>query len=416
MKNRDFLDKAIANGFSNKKYNEYIFYMHILAQCKIVITEDIETAGVNFKFSKWCLYVNPNFFKELSLDHQLGVLKHEMLHILFNHVQRQEERQQKPFNVAADVAINQLIDRSHLPKGALYPDVLEKRLKEKDYKIKVPLSENAETYYDLLPEEKGDGDGNGDGEEGGNGEGNSGKDFYDGLLEDNPLDNHKIWEDSEGDDLLKQDLTKRMIEKSAEKSRGGHIPHEFSQWLDIWSRKPQVSWKQVLKNIASNKKANKVQTIMRRDRRQPKRNDLRGYKKDRDFSIVVVLDISGSMSDNEIITGLNEIKEVAKLTSSKVNIIQVDTEVKEVQDFDPKSFKRNGCGGTEMLPAWQYIKDNRIEMDCAILISDMYIEDIKYWNERGVAPKCKTIFLATEDHMPDLSSYPNYIGFKLEQA
>ena len=410
---RDIIDETIANGFSNKKYRaQYEFYFHILAQCKVIISTDIETAGVRFANTKYILMINPEFFDPLPLTIRLGILKHEMLHILYNHTSRQEDRQQKQFNIAADCAINQQIDRSHITDGAIYPDILEKELKERGHNINFPLDLNAEQYYDLLPIDP-DGEG-GEGEPcAGEGEGDS--NFYDGLWKDNPLDNHESWNDSEGDEDLKRELTKRMIEKGIEKSRG-NTPYNISELLDIWSRKPQVSWKKVLQNIASNKKAKKVSTIMKKSRRFPKRPEIRGHKKDRDFNIVVVLDVSGSMSNDEIITGLNEIKAVANLTSSKVKIIQVDTEVKEVEDFEPRKFKRSGAGGTEMAPAWQYIKEKKIPMDCAILISDMYIEDIKYWSENGYAPRCKTIFLATEDRMPDLSGHPNYIGFKLEQA
>ena len=349
-----------------------------------------------------CIYFKLFFFN-----------KNFIIIILYNHFNRKEDRQHKPFNITADCAINQQIERTHLPKGCIFPDTLGKALKKKGFNIEIPNNLSAEQYYDLLPEDP-DSESE-DSECEGNGDGEGSEDFYDGLWKDNPMDNHDIWEESEGDELLKKDLTKRMIEKSTEKSRG-NLPAELGIFMDIWSRKPQISWKKVLKNIASNKKANKVSTIMRKSRRFPNRPEVRGFKKDRDFVIVVVLDVSGSMSNDEIITGLNEIKEVATLTQSKVKIIQVDTEVHAVEDFEPKKFKRSAGGGTEMLPAWRYIKENKVEMDCAILISDMYIENIDYWKQENVQPKCKTIFLATDNKMPDLSSYPNYIGFKLEQA
>ena len=61
--NRDTLDKVIANGFSNKSFQkDYVFYMHILAQCKIILTEDIDVAGVNFQITKYNLFINPNTF------------------------------------------------------------------------------------------------------------------------------------------------------------------------------------------------------------------------------------------------------------------------------------------------------------------------------------------------------------------
>jgi len=423
---REIIDITIANGFSNPLHKgEYEFWFHVLAQCKVILTDEVDLAGVNFKSTKYCLYINPDNFDELPLNQRLGVLKHEMMHILYNHISRKEDRHHLPWNIACDAAINQLIKDSDLPEGCITPKSLEEALKKEGFNTKIPKNENAETYYDLLPYDPNakDGDGGNDCEDSGDSDGEgSGKseepgEFYEGLWDDNPLDNHEKWDESEGDEDLKKDITKNMIEKAAEKSRG-NAPSELGIFLDIWTRKPVVSWKKVLRNIASNKKANKVYTIMKKSRRFPKRPDIKGIKKDRDFDIVVVLDVSGSMSDEEIIAGLIEIREVARLTSSTVKIIQVDTEVHAVDDYDPKSksFARKAGGGTEMLPAWKYIKENKIPMDCAILISDMYIEDLSYWDRAEVAPKCKTIFLATEDLMPDLKPYKKYIGFSIKDA
>jgi len=423
---REIIDITVANGFSNPLYKgEYEFYFHVLAQCKVSMTSDIELAGVNFQGTKYCLYINPENFDILPLNERLGILKHEMLHILFNHMDRKGKREHKPFNIAADCAINQLIKDSDLPEGCITPKSLEKTLKKEGFDIKIPKNENAETYYDLLPfdpdakdgdegkdcEDSGDSDGEGSGKPGKSGDPGE---FYEGLWSDNPLDNHEKWDESEGDEDLKKDITKNMIEKAAEKSRG-NAPSELGIFLDIWTRKPVVSWKKVLRNIASNKKANKVSTIMKKSRRFPKRPDIKGSRKDREFDIVVVLDVSGSMGDDEIMWGLSEIKEVARLTSSTVKIIQVDTEVHAVDDWDPKNFKRAAGGGTEMLPAWRYIKENRISMDCAILISDCYIEHPKTWIEAEVAPKCRTIILSTEREL-DISDFKNFIQFNLKDA
>jgi predicted metal-dependent peptidase len=432
---RAIIDETIANGFSSPLYKgEYEFWFHVLAQCKVILTDDVDLAGVNFKSTKYCLYINPEKFDELPLNQRLGVLKHEMMHILYNHLSRKELRQHKPWNVACDCAINQQIKSEDLPDGCITPKSLEKALKDNGHNITVPRNENSETYYDLLPEDDGDGK---DGEDGDGGEcsnpgedgeacgecdecknSKNGKGFYDGLWEDVPTDNHEKWEESEGDEDLKRDITKKMVEKAIDKSRG-NTPSIIGELLDIWTKKPVVSWKKVLRNIASNKKARKIPTIMKKSRRFPNRPDIKGNKKDREFDIVVVLDVSGSMSDDEIIAGLVEIKEVARLTSSTIKIIQIDTEVHSVDDFDPKSrtFKRNAGGGTEMLPAWKYIKENKIPMDCAILISDMCIENLHNWDNKGVAPKCKTIFLATDGYLPnEIDQYKNYIGFDIKDA
>jgi len=405
---RDIIDSTIANAFSNQKYSpQYEFYFHILAQCKVVLTDAIELAAVNFIGTTYYLYINPETFDELPLNQRLGVLKHEMLHLVMGHIDRKGERQHKPFNVSADCAINQLITPEDLPSDCITPKSLEKRLKKDGYNIKIPLNLNAEQYYSLLPEIDSDA-------ESGNGEPVDGKDFCDGALDENPLDDHSKWKESEGDSDLKKDITKRMVDKAAEKSRG-NAPSELGEIMDIWTRKVVVSWKRVLRNISSNKKSNKIPTIMKKSRRFPNRPDIKGTKKHRTWNLICIIDASGSVDNEEIVFGLNEINSVCKITNSNMRIIQVDTECSGIEDYNPKkrSFERKHCGGTYIAAGVEYIFDNKIEADGIIVISDMCIENIttdKWWNRY----KKPVIFLSTSGHMPAINK--NHKIFNIKDA
>jgi len=411
MQRRESFDETIANMFSNYDYNkDYLFYAHIIAQCRVQITENVETAGVNFKGTKYNLYINPNFFEKLELKQRMAILKHEALHILYNHLARfplkDEVINQTKANIATDCAINQFINRDHFGDlDAIYPDTLEDAIKKEGFNVKIPKGENAETYYDLIPDknnEEGEGKGNSNNQK--DCQGNNGQ-YYDGLWEDlkGQIGDHEIW--NEGDqgeeiDELKKEITRRMIEKATEKSRG-MIPENLSEILSIWHKKAEISWQRVLKNLTSNKKVKKVPTIIKKSRRFPKRDDIYGVKRFNNFSIVVVLDVSGSMNNDDILNGLKEIKEIAKLTNSKVKIIQVDTEIHSVEDFNPKknTFIRKGIGGTEMLPAMEYIVQNKMECDVVILISDMWIENLETWRGKNI-PKVPYIFLSTSGDFP----------------
>jgi len=400
MKRKAF-DEAIANMFSNYKYSEdYLFYAHIIAQCRIIITTDVPTAGINFKGCHYNLYINPDFFNSKSVIQRLAILKHESLHILYNHISRfpldSDEINHENANLAMDCAINQFITKSHFEDlKAIYPENLSKMTGIKN----IPIKKNSETYYDLIKDckVKSNDDDNS----------KSGKEIGD----------HEIWkdgDDSKSNDELRNEVTKKMVDKAIEKSRG-HIPNNISNILDIWNKKAEINWQKALKHITANKKQEKQLTIMRKSRRFPKRNEIYGVKKINKFNIVIVLDISGSMSDEDILTGLKETKEIVRISSSALKIIQVDTEVHSVEDFNPKkrNFIRNGNGGTEMLPAMEYIINNKLECDCVILISDMYIEDISLWKNKRI-PKVPYIFISTSGKKPE--GFENFKGkyFNLE--
>lgn len=85
----------------------------------VIETESIETTGVTPDGKS--LYYNPNFWKSLTKDEQLGVQLHEALHIANRHVARKNYREHTLWNAACDIAINYQIAASGytLPSGAL---------------------------------------------------------------------------------------------------------------------------------------------------------------------------------------------------------------------------------------------------------------------------------------------------------
>ena len=127
---REALDEAISTIMcpDSLEFKDYVFYMHILSQCHIKFCTSIPApAGVSFNNTKYSLTLNPTdgyFCKTMPLKHRIGIIKHEMLHIILNHFDRSKGYDPKLRNIAEDCALNQEIDRNHLPEGAIYPDNL----------------------------------------------------------------------------------------------------------------------------------------------------------------------------------------------------------------------------------------------------------------------------------------------------
>lgn len=365
--NRGKLDVTLAAMFSNIKYSkDYLFYAHMIGQCSIKIDENMPSpAGVAFSIDHYNLYINPTMFDEFSLVERLAILKHEMLHILYDHVGRKEDRVHLPWNYSSDCALNQDINPEHLPDCAITPKTLGEMLE-----LYVKPNESSEFYYDLIKEKAEEMQQNEDGE--GQGEGDS----SDGKSSGKPrlLDNHDKWEESQGDKDLQQDITKKMVEKSQEETiKGkGNLPHQTGDWLDMHSRKNEVSWKKVLRGIVGNKRVGKRSTIMRQDRRMPNRPELRGKLKDRVFDLLVVGDVSGSMCDEAVITTLGEVRHICDITKTAVNLIQVDTEAYAPEKLDKKTkiIERKACGGTYLYPAIEMANKHNLEYNAIVVLTD----------------------------------------------
>lgn len=73
---------------------------------KIIVTDSIPTMGVS-KGGRF--FINKSFYKD-NIQHIIGLILHESLHVYFNHV---EERYEHPLiaNLAMDVVINNQIDK-----------------------------------------------------------------------------------------------------------------------------------------------------------------------------------------------------------------------------------------------------------------------------------------------------------------
>jgi len=407
---RGLIDQTLASMFSNAQYrSDYLFYAHLVAQCSIKIDPTLPApAGVAFITDHYNLYINPEKFDLYNLHGRLAILKHEMLHINFGHIQREETRKHKRWNYATDCAINQLINKEHLSKEAVTPKTIEENLK-----IKVPLNSSAEHYYNLLDMIKEPPQGGGSGQEGQEGE----SDDKGTKSTETGMGTHDTWGNSTGDSDLQADVTKNMLEKTQEETiKGkGTVPQECSGWLDLHTRKCEVNWKKVLRGIVGNKKVGTRATIMKKDRRFPNRPDLRGKTKDRKFNLLVISDVSGSMSNEDVLSTLGEVRHICDITKTAVDLIQVDAEAYLPEKLTKKTkiIKRKGCGGTVLHPALEMAKKHNIDFQAVVVLTDggLFGNDIDYF----CALKKRVIWLVTKDgHISDKMNSPRCSAFQLK--
>jgi predicted metal-dependent peptidase len=356
---RDVLDETLANMFSSPKFRQtYTFYGHMISQCSMSIERMKGPAAVSFHLDHYRLHIDPTHFDKFTLEERLFILKHEMLHILNGHTFRKEDRDHVAFNYATDCAINQLCDQAHVVQGAILPANFPS-------KHKVPTLASSEQYYAIIdksqipPEEPQYAAGGG----------------------------HDKWADSIGDEELQADITKNMIEQSIQqtaKSRGD-TPSEIAAYLELFSRKAELDWRKVLRNITGNKKVNSRRTIMRKDRRNPNFDHIKGRTKDRMFDLLVIGDESGSVSDTELTEAISEIVHICNITRADLDYIAIDTHAKPPIKLKKtqRSFTRQACGGTNLHPALDMAKQHNLKADAIVVITDggLSSHDVEIFNQ-----------------------------------
>ena len=323
------------------------FYGLFLIMLNKVWRQDLPTAGVSRNNINFQLAINPEFWNSLSEDHQVGVLKHELLHICFHHLSlRDIFSNHKIFNIAADIEINQYIDSYQLPEGALLPSSFPE--------LNLGFKEGTKVYYEILLNAAQDG---------------KSKALGDILADmdsdsDHPT-NHSTW--NEFDDL--DESTKKLIEKQTKhllnevadqvrKSRG-HVPGEISSLLDLINAQEEAKfdWKGYLRRFAGG--SNKIYTKKLRRKYNKRYEDSPGLKIKPKKHILVAVDTSGSVCKDELVEFFQEINHIHK-TGTEITVVQCDTAISSIENFDPKKkVELHGRGGTSFDPVIDMYNNNK---------------------------------------------------------
>jgi predicted metal-dependent peptidase len=378
--------------------NEPYYANFLLGMNKSFITKlpdgrPLATAGVCVQ-EQINLVVNPYFWLSLSLLEQVDLLKHEVLHVLGNHITRYKDLEPNLFkkenktlsdviedmtnanelNQAADYAINEFLPNCSKnfnmfdEKGGklLYPEgheeagkpIVTSGLFVKDLQKVMPKVEklkNMEYYYELLKQnrpQKGNGKG-----QGGQGEGGS------------LIDDHGVWDLSNSDsEYIKEKIkvaANKALEQTKEKN-AGNIPGNILEAIEKLNHKPR-DWKAELRNFI----AHTAETVTESTRKRRNRRYGLLYPGTRTFpklSLAILVDTSGSVY-NELLN--QAFAEVAKIHScdTRIVVVEGDTQVNQVYEFNPKKpIKVVGRGGTLFKPLFD--KAEELDVDGIIFFTD----------------------------------------------
>ena len=331
----------------------------------------IKTAGVriNPDTSSFELRYNPDFMNSLDDNQKTGVLIHEFYHLVFEHVlgrlpdelegamtkpTKEQRSLFKLWNVAADLSINQLIQRSMLLEKCCVPG-------EKPFED-MPFSKTAEWYYEALKKKREE-----QGEEG-EGEGEYGEGQF---------DDHGGWGESEIDAATK-DIAKERLKEAMKKSMSE--ANDANNWgsvsasvrKDIAKRlSAQIDWRKVLRFfVQTSQRSTKKSTPKRLNRRYPRVHP--GRRVTRLAHIAISIDQSGSVSDTMLTlfyAELNKLSDIATFT-----VVPFDTQVATDKVFvwkkgEKRKHERVLSGGTDFNAPTEYV--NKGNFQGHIVLTDM---------------------------------------------
>jgi predicted metal-dependent peptidase len=328
---------------------EHPFYGMFLIGLNKEWNESIPTAGVSKHNINYKLVINTEFWASLSSDHKKGLLWHELLHIVFDHLNlRDEFADKRLFNIAADCELNQYIIPSYLPNGAILPSTFPN--------LQLERKAGTNYYYNMLLDNQDDPD-------------------VQNMMGD-AGDMHGTWEEfdnlSESEKKLIKSQAEYQLKEAAEeclKSRGqlpGEIAHIYKRITEVTPSK--FNWRAYLRRFAGNSYI--VETKLSRKKLNKRYPDAPGMKFKPKKHILVAIDTSGSVSNDELVEFFNEIRHIHK-TGTEITVLQCDTQINSIEKYDPKKDVRvQGRGGTEFDPVIDYYNKNSKRFTCLVYLTD----------------------------------------------
>lgn len=308
------------------------------------------------KMQGFKMYFNPLLFLLSDKREMQALFKHEIYHIMYGHHQREKALKNKytttAVNLALDISINQFIKNLPMDSYRLERVNLEygANLKE-DCSVEVYAEEIEKAIKAKLKDSK-----------------KADKDEIVGELLDISKA-HDVWEESN----LNDDSIKDMTKKTAIGSYNGKAPKDIEGIIKAYGEKAEISWQDLLKKIIPSLRAGEKKTVMRRNRRQPDRLDIRGTLPNSVPEVIVALDISASMSEQEFSKILVEVLEITRTRTNKITLIECDNEIrcvyeiKSKNDIKKRSFKN---GSTKFSPVFKYIRDNNLRNHVVVYFTD----------------------------------------------
>jgi len=356
---------------------KYCLYSGIIMIGRTEVKDDVQTACTDGRNT----YYGRDYMAKLASSKRKGVILHENLHKAFRHTtvwKHLFKENQTMANMACDYVINLMImdgDNNFvsLPDGALL-----------DHKYK---GLDAGTVYRMIKEEAKGGTVHvkrvGDQE---------GKDVP--VIEvSNELDEHD-WESADGmtneeKEALAKDVDQALRQGAILAGKmSANVPREIGELLQA-----KVDWREAMREFVTSFCMDKDESTWRRPSRRWIGQDVYmpsmiGESVGR---IVIGIDMSGSIGDEEVGQFLGEVKKICETVKPEgIDLLYWDTRVCQHEKYEQDqldnliaSTKPRGGGGTDPQCIVNYMDKKKIKAECAVILTDGYVSS---WGEGWSCP------------------------------
>lgn len=382
--NQEAKDKIIKARVALQKTHPFFSYLALHLQpieCETqkpgskepVTGPQVPTMGVD---NRGNMYYNPDFVNKMTQDEVKGVVCHEVMHIALEHLRGLKGKDVKVSNVAQDIVINDIIleNQLQLPREGLLPHNHEIMINGNIKIVKIDKKPWEQVYHELekkLPKEKQYG--------------------FDDHMRDGDDDGKGDPKDGKGADG--KDWKQIINEGYAYAKLQGKAPAGLDRYVDELNY-PKLNWRQMLQKFIVREIPYDF-SYSRPSKRSLACGVYMPSVTRESLEIGVALDTSGSMSPKDLKECLSETVGIVKAYSNvKLTVVTCDAEVHTVGEVtseeDVANLEIKGGGGTDFIPVFKWIEENKPQMRLVIFFTD------GFGSFPESAPQVKTLWCITQ--------------------
>ena len=366
------------------------FFGNMATRLRIIAADEwLGTAAVDGRN----LYYNTQFFNAMNNKEIEFVVAHEILHMVFDHMGRREDRDPMIYNISADYIVNNTLVRDRIgtipsivqcyqdfkyegwTSEEVYDDVYEQAKKNGEEYLK-QLGEMLDEHLDM--DEGDEGGSDGDLSEDGNG---------------NTTSKSQPTYSKEEAKQIKDEIKENMI-SAAQSAGAGNVPGAVARMIKELTE-PKMNWREIIRQS--------VQSTIRSDytfSRPSRKGQMSGaILPSMDFQdtidIACCIDMSGSIGEVQGKDFLGEVQGIMEeFPDYNIKVWCFDTQVYNEEDFEANDgkdlldYELMGGGGTDFMANWTYMKDQDYVPKKLIMFTDGYA-----WDSWGDPDYCDTVFV-----------------------
>ena len=374
------------------------FFGNMATRLKIQAADDwCPTAAVDGRN----LYFNTQFFNAMDNKEIEFVIAHEILHCVFDHLERRTWQDRnldaQLSNIAQDYIVNNILVRDSIGRKPTFIDCYQD-FKYEDWTSEEVYDDLFEKYDEeelkqlgeLLDEHIDWTDGDNDSKTGAPGA--SGK------------DGEKPTYSKEELKKIRDEIKENMV-SAAQSAGAGNIPKGVDRLIKELTE-PKMNWRELLRQqIQSTIKSD--YTFSRPSRKgQMSGAILPGMNFAETIDLCIAIDMSGSIGDIQGRDFLSEVQGIMdEYKDYNIKLWCFDTKVYNEQDFsadgadDLLDYEIMGGGGTDFMCNWTYMEHEGITPKKFLMFTDGYA-----WDSWGDPDYCDTVFVIHSNHDKNLQA------------